>query len=98
MSAVIQAETVSSALGGRRSAQASEHDGHGVIRLDGETAVVVPMHEYRTLKALRDRATPGELDEAETEAAIAEYEEWVAAGRPGEMTHEEAMARLLPNQ
>ena len=80
------------------SAQASEHDGHGVIRLDGETAVVVPMHEYRTLKALRDRATPGELDEAETEAAIAEYEEWVAAGRPGEMTHEEAMARLLPNQ
>jgi len=80
------------------SAQASEHDGHGVIHLDGETAVVVPMHEYRTLKALRDRATPGELDEAETEAAIAEYEEWVAAGRPGEMTHEEAMSRLLTSQ
>ena len=80
------------------SAQTSEHDGHDVIRLGGETAVVVPMHEYRTLEALRDRATPGELDEAETEAAIAEYEEWVAAGRPGEMTHEEAMARLLSSQ
>jgi hypothetical protein len=80
------------------SAQAPEHDGHGVIHLGGETAVVVPMHEYRTLKALRERATPGELDEAETEAAIAEYEEWVAAGRPGEMTHEQAMARLLTGQ
>jgi hypothetical protein len=77
------------------SAQASEYDGHDRIRLGGETAVVVPMHEYRTLRALKDRATPGELDEAETDAAIAEYEDWVAAGRPGEMTHEEAMARLL---
>jgi hypothetical protein len=38
------------------------------------------MHEYRTLKALRDRAASGELDQAETDAAIAEYEEWVAAG------------------
>lgn len=78
------------------SAQPTEHDGHDVIRLGSEVAVVVPLHEYRTLKALRDRAAPGELDEAETDAAIAEYEEWVAAGRPGEMTHEEAMARLLP--
>ena len=77
------------------SAQAPEHDGHDRIRLGGETAVVVPLHEYRTLKALRDHATPSELDDAETEAAIAEYEDWVAAGRPGEMTHEEAMARLL---
>jgi hypothetical protein len=78
------------------SAQPSEHDGHDLIRLGGESAVVVPLHEYRTLKALRDRAAPGELDEAETDAAIAEYEEWVADGRPGELTHEEAMARLLP--
>jgi hypothetical protein len=80
------------------SARASEHDGHGVIHLGGETAVVVPMHEYRTLRALKDRATPGDLDEAETDTAIAEYEEWAAAGRPGEMTHEEAMARLLTAQ
>jgi hypothetical protein len=77
------------------SAQASEHDGHDVIHLGGEAAVVVPMHEYRTLKVLKDRAAPGDLDEAETEAAIAEYEDWVAAGRPGELTHEEAMARIL---
>jgi hypothetical protein len=56
------------------------------------------MHEYRTLKALKDRAAPDELDEAETDAAIAAYEEWVAAGRLGEITHEEAMARLLTGQ
>jgi hypothetical protein len=80
------------------SAQPSEHDGHDVIHLGGEAAVVVPMHEYRTLQALKDRAAPAELDEAETDAAIAEYEEWVAAGRPGEMTHDEAMARLLTGQ
>jgi hypothetical protein len=73
-------------------------DGHDVIRLGDETAVVVPMHEYRTLKALRDRASAGELDDAEIEATIAEHKEWVAAGRPGEMTHEEAMARLLADR
>ena len=80
------------------SAQPSEHDGHDVIRLGGESAVVVPMHEYRTLKALRDRAAPDELDEAETDAAIAEYEDWAAAGRHGELTHEEAMGRLLADR
>jgi hypothetical protein len=80
------------------SAQPSEHDGHDVIHLGGEAAVVVPMHEYRTLRALRDRAARDELDEAETDAAIAEYEAWAAAGRPGEMTHEEAMAQLLTDR
>ncbi len=38
------------------------------------------MHEYRTLKALTDRATPDELSQAGTNAAIAGYEQWVAAG------------------
>jgi pantothenate kinase-related protein Tda10 len=70
-------------------------DDHDVIHLGGETGVVVPMHEYRTLKALADRASAEEIDQAETDAAIVEYEDWVAAGRPGELTHEQAMARLL---
>jgi hypothetical protein len=35
-------------------------------------------------------------DEAEIEAELAAYREWVAAGCPGEMSHEEAMAQLLP--
>jgi hypothetical protein len=80
------------------TAQPSDPDGHDIIRLGGEAAVVVPLHEYRTLRVLRDRATPGDLDEAETDAAIAEYQEWAAAGRPGELTHEQAMTRLLTDR
>ena len=36
-----------------------------------------------------------EPDQAEIEAALAEYGEWAAAGCPGEVSHEEAMAELL---
>jgi hypothetical protein len=36
-----------------------------------------------------------EPDQAEIEAALAEYRQWVAAGCPGEMSHEQAMAELL---
>ena len=78
------------------SAQPSEHDGHDVIRLGGETAVVVPMHEYYTLKALRDRASAEQVEEAEIDAAIAEHEAWKAAGQPGgTIPHEIVMAELL---
>ena len=34
-------------------------------------------------------------DEAAAAAALREYREWVAKGRPGAVTHEEAMAELL---
>jgi hypothetical protein len=64
------------------SAQPSQHDSHDVIRLGGETAVVVPVREYHTLKAPRDRASE-QVEEAEIDAAIAEHEAWKAAGRPG---------------
>jgi hypothetical protein len=40
-------------------------------------------------------ASPELLEEAETEATLAEHREWVAAGRPGAVSHEEAMAELL---
>jgi hypothetical protein len=79
-------------------AQPSEHsNGHDVIHLGGETAVVVPMDEYRRLKALERRASQDELEEAEAEAIMTEFREWVAAGRPGEKSHEEFMAELLGN-
>jgi hypothetical protein len=79
------------------SAQASEHgDGHNMIHLGGETAVIVPLHEYRMLTALRDRASAEEIEEAEIDAAIAEHEAWKAAGRPGgTIPHEVVMAELL---
>ena len=76
-------------------AQPSEHDGHDVIRLGGETAVVVPVHEYRMLKALRDRASAEQVEEAEIDVAIAEHEAWKAAGRPGLKSHDEFMAEVF---
>ncbi len=77
------------------SAQPSQHDSHDVIRLGGETAVVVPVHEYRTLKALRDRASAEQVEQAEIDAAIAEHEAWKAAGRPGLKPHDEFMAEAF---
>jgi hypothetical protein len=79
------------------SARPEEHGGrHDVIRLGGETAVVVPLQEYRMLAALRERASVGEIEEAEIDAAIAEHEAWKAAGKPGgTVSHEAAMAELL---
>lgn len=70
-----------------------------MIHLGGETAVVVPLHEYSVLAALRERASAQDLEEAEIEAAIAEHEEWKAAGRPGgTISHEAAVAQLLGGQ
>ena len=77
------------------SAQPSEHDSHNVIRPGGETAVVVPVHEYRTLKALRNRASAEQVGEAEIDAAIAEHEAWKASGRPGLKSHDEFMAEVF---
>ena len=53
------------------------------------------MHEDRTLKALRDRASAEQVDEAEIDAAIAEHEVWKATGRPGLKSHDEFMAEVL---
>jgi hypothetical protein len=68
---------------------------HDVIHLGGETAVVVPEAEYRRLRALERQASPEELESAEAAAAMEEYREWVAAGRPGAVPHAEARRMLL---
>ena len=77
------------------SQPAVDHDQHDVVHLGGETAVVLPMYEYRRLRALESRATAEELDAAEADAVLQGHDEWVAAGRPGAMSHEEFMAELL---
>jgi hypothetical protein len=74
---------------------ASDADSHDVIHLGGEAAVVVPMAEYRRLRALERLASPQELDGAEADAAMEEYREWAAAGRPGAVSQAEARALLL---
>jgi hypothetical protein len=81
---------------GRMSIQpTAHHDQHEVIHLGGETAVVVPIDEYRRLRALERRASVEDLDAAEADAVLQRHREWVAAGRPGAVSHEEAMAELL---
>jgi hypothetical protein len=66
-----------------------------VIHLGGEVAAIVPLTELRRLRALERHASPEALEEAEIEATLASYREWAAAGRPGAVSHEEAMAELL---
>jgi hypothetical protein len=68
---------------------------HEVIHLGGEAAVVVPVAEYRRLRALEQLASPQEREDAETAAALEEYREWSAAGRPGAISHEQARRLLL---
>jgi hypothetical protein len=56
---------------------------------------VVPVDEYRKLRALERLASAEELEAAEADAMLQTHREWVAAGRPGAVSHEEAMAELL---
>ena len=63
---------------------------HEMIHLGGETAVVLPLAEYRRLRALEQLASPHEREGAEPAAALEEYREWSAAGRPGAISHEQA--------
>jgi hypothetical protein len=49
----------------------------------------------RRLQAV-ERLAPAEvLESAEIESALAAYQDWVEADRPGAVTHDEAMAELL---
>jgi len=64
---------------GPASAQPRSRDGHGRAEA---AAVVVPAAEYRRLRALERLASPQERADAETAAALEEYRERSAAGRP----------------
>ena len=66
-----------------------------VIHLGGEAAAIVPLAELRRLRAVGRHASAEVLEEAEMEVTLAGHREWVAAGRPGAVSHEEAMAELL---
>jgi hypothetical protein len=77
---------------------ASDPGPYEVIHLGGEAAAIVPLGELRQLQAVRRHASPELLEEADVEATLAAHREWVAAGRPGAVSHEEAMADLLRAQ
>lgn len=69
-----------------------------VIHLGGEVAAIVPLPDLRRLQAVHRHASAEQLEEAEVEATLTAHREWVAAGRPGAVSHEEAMAELLGGQ
>ena len=66
-----------------------------VIHLGGEAAAIVPLSDLRRLRAVERHAPAEVLAEAEIEATLATHREWVAEGRPGAVSHDEAMAELL---
>jgi hypothetical protein len=70
-------------------------EGFEIIRRGGEAAAIVPLPRLRRLLAVERHAPAETLEEADMEASLADYREWVAAGRPGAVSHEEAMAELL---
>ena len=84
------------------SAQPTDDHGAGepyeVIHLGGEAAAIVPLAELQRLLAVERRATAEGLDDAEVEVTLAGHWAWVEAGRPGAVSHEEAMAELLDEQ
>jgi hypothetical protein len=53
------------------SQPAVDRDQHDVIHLGGESAVVLPLYEYRRLRALESRASAEDLDAAEADARAA---------------------------
>jgi hypothetical protein len=66
-----------------------------VIHLGGQDAAIVPLADLRRLQAV-ERLAPAEvIESAEIESTLAVHREWVAAGRPGALSHDEAMAELL---
>jgi hypothetical protein len=69
-----------------------------VIHLGGEAAAIVPLADLRLLQAVRRHASADVLEQAEIESALDAHREWMAAGRPGAVSHEEAMAELLGEQ
>ena len=57
--------------------------------------MVVPVADFLRLQALERHASADELEEAEIDATLAAHRAWVTAGRPGAVSHKEAIAELL---
>jgi hypothetical protein len=66
-----------------------------VIHLGGEAAAIVSLDELRRLEAVERHASAETLEEAEIEVSLASHRAWVEAGRPGAVSHDEAMRELL---
>jgi hypothetical protein len=76
----------------------SDPGSYEVIHLGGEAAAIVPLSDLRRLQAVQRLASPELLERADIQATLEAHREWVAAGRSGAVSHEEAMAELLGGQ
>jgi hypothetical protein len=65
-----------------------------VIHLGGQAAVVVPVSDFLRLRALEQAASAQELEDAEDQAALADWRAREAAGQTSYVTHDEALRRL----
>jgi hypothetical protein len=66
-----------------------------VIRLGGQEAAIVPLADLRRMQAVERRVPAEVVESADIETTLAAHREWVAAGRPGAVSHDLAMAELL---
>jgi hypothetical protein len=53
-----------------------------------------PTGSHQVINLGGETAVPQNLGAAEAEAVLAAHDAWVAAGCPGELSHEEVMAQL----
>ncbi len=66
-----------------------------VIHLGDQDVALVPLADLRRLQAV-ERLAPAEVVEsAEVETTLATHREWAAAGRPGAVSHDQAMSELV---
>ena len=70
-------------------------DNYQVIHLGGEAAAIVPLSDLRRLQEVAQRAPAEVVEQVEIETTLAAHRQWVAQGRPGAVSHEQAMAELL---
>jgi|HubBroStandDraft_1064217.scaffolds.fasta_scaffold10445_3 hypothetical protein len=69
-----------------------------VIHLGGQAAVVVPVSDFLRLRALEQAASAQELEDAEVQAALADWRAREAAGQTSYVPHDEALRRLWPGR
>ena len=66
-----------------------------VAGVSAETAPGQDSAPAEAVQVPRSRLPADAIEDAEIEATLAEHRRWVAAGRPGAVSHAEAMAELL---
>ena len=78
----------------RDPASGPDAGSYEVIHLGGKAAVVVPVSDILRLRALDQAASAQELEDAEDQAALADWRAREAAGQTSYVPHDEALPRL----